>query len=140
MRHRLLLASLLLAGAAAAAAGQRTGSQPPPLGAPSFSGADIFGFYCASCHGIDARGGGPVAAALKAPPPDLTQLSRRNGGVFPRQRIEMFVTSGRTDAPAHGTSDMPVWGPIFRALDQSDTLATVRVENVVRYLESLQVK
>jgi mono/diheme cytochrome c family protein len=101
----------------------------------------VFEFYCASCHGRDATGHGPVAAALKRPPPDLTQLARNDGGVFPRERVQAFVTNdGGLLAAAHGTREMPVWGPIFRGLDPSDTLATVRIANVVRYIESIQLK
>src|SRR5262245_9374746 len=63
---------------------------------------------CASCHGVDARGDGPVAPTLKVPPPDLTTLARRNGGVFPRDHVIAAVT-GTIPIPAHGTAEMPVW-------------------------------
>ena len=39
---------------------------------------------------------------------------------------------------SHGSYEMPVWGPVFRALDASDTRARVRIANVVSYLESIQ--
>ena len=108
---------------------------------PSLAGRDLFEFYCATCHGRDGKGNGPVAAALKLPPPDLTRLAHDNGGAFPRQRVETFVNDeGRVLVPAHGTSDMPVWGPIFRGLDPSDTLAKVRIANVVDYIASMQAK
>jgi mono/diheme cytochrome c family protein len=102
-------------------------------------GPDVFAFYCAPCHGADGKGRGPVAAALKTPPADLTGLSRRNGGVFPRREVQAFVTNGRP-VSAHGSSDMPVWGPTFRALEPSDPLVKARLKNVVDYLASLQVK
>jgi hypothetical protein len=35
---------------------------------------------------------------------------------------------------------MPVWGPVFRGLDPSDTRAAIRIANVVKYIESLQKK
>jgi mono/diheme cytochrome c family protein len=129
--------AVVLSSLGAAAAGQRqTGT--PALVAPSLYGRDIFEFYCAPCHGRDGRGGGPVAAALKTTPPDLTTLAMRSGGRFPGDRVRDYVTNGRTDAPAHGSGEMPVWGPTFRALDPSDARVKVRIANVVKYVESLQ--
>ena len=133
--------ALFLAGAALVAVPQTTGPRNPPLGISSLAGHDLFTFYCATCHGRLGTGDGPVAAALKSPPPDLTRLARRNGGTFPRERVEAFVTNGRdVPTPAHGSSDMPVWGPVFRGLDPSDALVKVRIANVVTYIESIQVK
>ena len=136
-----VVALFLAGGAALVAVPQTTGPQNPPLVIRSLAGHDLFAFYCATCHGRKGTGDGPVAAALKSPPPDLTLLARRNGGTFPRQRVEAFVTNaGDVLTPAHGSSDMPVWGPIFRGLDRSDALAKVRIANVVMYIESIQVK
>jgi mono/diheme cytochrome c family protein len=122
------------------ASAQRTTERLPSLVTPSLYGRDVFEFYCAPCHGTDGRGRGPVAVALKDTPSDLTKLSARNGGTFPKKRVEAFVTSGRTDAPAHGTSDMPIWGPTFRSLESSDALVRTRIANVVEYIESIQAK
>jgi mono/diheme cytochrome c family protein len=121
------------------ASGQITGQRNPPLVISSTSGRDLFEFYCATCHGRDGTGGGPVAPALKGPLPDLTTIAMRNGGTFPKQRIESLVT-GDQDRPvtAHGSKDMPVWGPIFRALDPGDTLNRIRIANIVAHLESMQ--
>ena len=135
------VALFLAAGAALAAVPQTTGPRNPPLVIRSLTGRDLFAFYCATCHGRKGTGDGPVAAALKSPPPDLTLLARRNGGTFPRQRVEAFVTNGGDVlTPAHGSSDMPVWGPVFRGLDPSDALVKVRIANVVTYMESIQLK
>jgi|SRR6185436_2847273 len=120
---------------------QTTGTRNPPLVIESVAGNDLFAFYCASCHGRGAGGDGPVARSLKVPPPDLRRLGRHNRGEFPRSQVEAFVTHGAgVLAPAHGTSDMPVWGPIFRGLGDSDTRSRVRVANLVQYLESIQQK
>jgi mono/diheme cytochrome c family protein len=120
---------------------QTTGPKNPPLTIRSVAGGDLFAFYCAPCHGRNGQGSGPVAAALKTAPPDLTRLALGAGGRFPRQRVEAFVTNdGHALTPAHGTSDMPVWGPVFRSLDPSDTMAKVRIANVVDYIESIQAK
>ena len=127
-----------LAAAVPAAAGQQRQAAPQmSLLTPSLSGMDNFLRYCAPCHGRDGKGGGPVAAALKTPPADLTEISMRNRGVFPADRVRRFVTNGDA-VPAHGSSDMPVWGPTFRSLESSDRLVGIRIANVVTYLESIQ--
>lgn len=132
----------VLAGPARpAVVGQTTGPTYPPLALPSMAGRDLFEFYCASCHGRDGKGGGPVVPALRTPPPDLTTLTGRNGGMFPLERIRDFVTGEGDRLPdAHGSKEMPVWGPIFHALDPADTTNRVRIGNIVTYIESIQAK
>ena len=104
-------------------------------------GRDLFEFYCASCHGRDGKGSGPVVPALKARPPDLTTIALRNRGTFPTERVSALVTGDATlPTPAHGSKDMPVWGPIFRALDPRSKVNEIRVSNIVAHLESIQVK
>ena len=112
----------------------------PTLVLPSMSGRDVFRYYCASCHGADGRGGGPAAAALKMRPADLTKLTANNTGLFPLERVKAFITHGRTGLPAHGSPEMPIWGPVFQVLDTSDTIAQARIDNVVAYLRSIQSK
>jgi mono/diheme cytochrome c family protein len=143
MRTQIVLGCILIVvlGAGFGALAQTTGPRVPPLVIRSVAGRDLFDFYCATCHGRDAKGKGPVAEALTVAPPDLTRLALDNGGAFPRQRVETFIThDGRVATPAHGTSDMPVWGPVFRGLDPSDTLVKVRIANVVDYIASIQAK
>jgi mono/diheme cytochrome c family protein len=122
------------------AAGQRTGRTPPPLVIPSLAGGDLFHFYCASCHGQGGKGDGPVASVLNRRPPDLTTIAKRAGGRFPTDRVVQFVSGDRDPTSAHGAADMPVWGPIFQALDPQDRLNRIRIENVVSFLESIQSK
>jgi mono/diheme cytochrome c family protein len=110
----------------------------PPLVIDSMAGQDLFEFYCAPCHGPEGRGTGPVAALLKTPPADLTRIAERRGGTFPRAEIVGFVSEGPTLIPAHGTIDMPVWGPIFRSIDSSEARNRMRIDNLVSYLESIQ--
>ena len=120
---------------------QTTGRANPPLVIASMYGRDLFMFYCASCHGRDGRGGGPVAPSLRVAVPDLTTMAARHGGVFPTTRVASFVTGTQERAaPAHGSKEMPVWGPIFQALDPADRSNTIRIANVVAYIESLQVR
>lgn len=147
MQRRSRLATLALvvliwfAALGVAASLQTTGSTLPPLAIRSLDGRDLFQFYCASCHGRTGIGNGPVASALKRPPADLTVLARRNGGVFPRDLARAAIAESKpTTAPAHGPSDMPVWGPIFRGLDPNDVQVAVRIDNLVRFIESIQAK
>ena len=100
-------------------------------------GSELFREYCAACHGAEARGNGPVAPALKKPVPDLTQISQRNGGRFPREQVRNYI-SGESDLLAHGTRAMPIWGPIFRHMDRDAELGEIRLHNVTVYVESLQ--
>src|SRR6516162_8619287 len=116
----------------------QTGPANPPLIISSVSGRDLFEFYCASCHGRDGNGKGPVAPALRVPPPDLTRIAARNDGVFPKARIEALLTGDRNMPSAHGSSDMPVWGPIFSALDSNDRMNRVRIANLVEFIASIQ--
>jgi mono/diheme cytochrome c family protein len=126
---------------AAMASGQTTGPRNPPLVIASMVGRDLFEFYCASCHGRDGKGGGPVASALKTPPSDLTTLAHRNGGAYPRERVETFVTlGGAPPTRAHGSPDMPVWGPIFGGLEARDAATRIRIGNIVDYVASLQIR
>jgi mono/diheme cytochrome c family protein len=118
-------------------------AQTPSDGAPSDtieSGRDTYIFHCAACHGRDGRGDGPVMSALKSRPSDLTTIARRRGGRFPRAEIAMFVTGERRGPAAHGSSDMPVWGPLFRQLNPFDSRVDIRLNRLVEYLQSIQVK
>ena len=71
-------------------------------------GKDLFRAYCATCHGVDGRGAGPMASELRRLPPSLTSYAVRNGGVFPGEQVRRIV-DGRL-VGSHGTSEMPVWG------------------------------
>jgi mono/diheme cytochrome c family protein len=102
-------------------------------------GPDLYQRHCAVCHGKDGKGDGPAAAALKASPADLTQLSKRNGGKFPVGAIRQLL-GGLPSTPAHGSQEMPIWGPVFRAMTPDENIAKLRVDNLLRYLESIQQK
>jgi mono/diheme cytochrome c family protein len=111
---------------------------PETLTIASLTGQDTYDAYCASCHGRTGAGDGPVAAALKTPPSDLRRLAEKQGGVFPAADVLAYVTGSGRAIAAHGPGDMPVWGPVFRALDPSDTRVRIRIENVVKFLEAMQ--
>jgi mono/diheme cytochrome c family protein len=132
----VLLGAGLLTAVAAQTTAQTTLPAQPFLG-DSLVGKDSFQAYCATCHGAGARGDGPVARALKGLPADLTMLASRNGEVFPRDRVTATLTGTGRAVAAHGPSEMPIWGPLFRAFE-SDARVRVRIENLVNYLESVQ--
>ena len=111
---------------------------PAPAVADPPNGADLYRTHCASCHGREGRGNGPVAASMRKPPPDLTQLSRRNGGLFPEARIRRIV-DGR-EVESHGTRDMPVWGDIFKTIADGDADVPSRILAIVRHVESMQLR
>ena len=69
---------------------------------------------CAMCHGASGKGNGWFSPLLKTPPATITDLTRRNGGVFPFERV-YDVIDGRREVAAHGRRDMPVWGSVYRA-------------------------
>lgn len=110
-----------------------------PYTTPS-SGKEMFNAYCASCHGKDGRGDGPAASALKMPTTNLSTLAAKNGGVFPAAHVAAVI-QGDALTPAHGSKDMPVWGPIFLSITgHSQAEVQLRIRNLTAYLESLQGK
>ena len=111
-------------------------AQPPP-----YSGSADYQAYCASCHGDGARGDGVIARTLKKRPADLTQLTRRNNGVFPDERVFKAI-DGRRPAGAHVVSDMPAWGEVLAKSSESAGAeqAAARIQVLVTYLETLQAK
>jgi len=142
MRVRFLA---LLLGTAVLMLSVALGQQPkaktttaPPTSAAS--GEEMYVSYCASCHGKDLKGNGPAAPALKIAPSDLTTLARRNSGKFPTLHVS-HVIGAEEVYPAHGSKDMPIWGPVFRAVSQGDrSMVMLRVNNLTKYIEDHQVK
>ena len=104
------------------------------------SGRNMFVNYCASCHGVDGKGNGPVAVALKPAPTDLTTLAKANEGKYPAGFVSTVLKFGRNPA-AHGSSDMPVWGSRFKMIDPNqDPTGQQHIDDVVAYIGSLQGK
>jgi len=99
----------------------------------------MFNSYCASCHGLDGKGNGPAAPALKTPPADLTVLAQNSGGKFPSARVQSSIKDVTQNA--HGSKDMPVWGSILSSVSENDQQTVIlRIHNLTGYIESLQVK
>ena len=134
----LILASVLLLAVCVAGAGPALdGTQLPSTYMPS--GELTYKQYCAACHGASAKGHGPVASLLVTPPPDLTTLARRHLGKFPYDYVSSVIEFGPPGPSAHGSSDMPTWGPIFRYNDkQNERVVRQRIKNLCDYLASLQ--
>lgn len=104
-------------------------------------GASAFQEHCASCHGDDAKGNGPLAAELEKPVPDLTLLQAKFEGVFPNEYV-LGTVDGRHEFLAHGTRMMPIWGNIWRpdsAGDFGEEIEAQRTMNgLLYYLQSIQ--
>jgi len=138
---------LLLVGIVSVVQGQGTGSGPQEkrlkqvdiaYTAPT-SGAEMYQNYCAACHGSQGKGDGPAAEFLKTWPPDLRTLAQRNQGKYPADHVAMTLRLG-TRSRAHGTSDMPLWGGLFRTLDANQSLGELRIHNLTTFIESIQQK
>jgi mono/diheme cytochrome c family protein len=148
----LLFAGLLLVAASGTALFAQSGGveqekkghevkQVPIIYSDPGSGEQMYKDYCAACHGMTGKGTGPAAEFLKAPPPDLTTMAQRNGGKYPSSHVTSILRFG-TGTGAHGTVDMPIWGPLFRTQHQVDGDAAVkqRIANLVDFIGSLQQK
>jgi mono/diheme cytochrome c family protein len=106
-----------------------------------YSGEELFGRFCASCHGESGRGDGPVARGLATNVPDLTRISQRYGG-FPTMLIRETIDGRGVLIDAHGTRTMPVWGYEFWIEQGGDVTAErdmrETIAKLVDYIRSLQ--
>ena len=114
---------------------ENAGSYHPPI-----SGPKVYQAYCAVCHGSDGKGNGPAAATLKTWPADLTTIAKRNDGTVPTLHVAEKI-EGEGVVTAHGSREMPLWGPVFRSLAHGHADSPrVRMNNLLVYLESIQEK
>jgi mono/diheme cytochrome c family protein len=141
--RQFFLVLFVWAASAALVSAQQSKVTIPVTSTPADDGKQMFLSYCASCHGPDGRGNGPTAVALKAVPSDLSQLSKNNKGVYPAEHVIATLKFGVQNA-AHGSKAMPVWGPALKAVDSpssgSQEKQALRINNLVKYVETLQVK
>lgn len=140
-----LLATALLAfvcanGSAQAPAQTKVETTSVPYTAPT-DGPGMYRTYCAVCHGVKGKGDGPVAPAMKHKVSDLTVLSKNNGGKFPEERVYNSI-AGDMNIPAHGITDMPTWGYIFRKISSStdERESVVRLKTLTAFVKSMQGK
>jgi hypothetical protein len=106
-----------------------------------YSGEELFDRFCASCHGAEARGDGPVSRSLNVAVPDLTTIAVRYGE-FPAGRVRDVIDGRGIDTQAHGTRTMPVWGYEFWVEEGADVDAQKAVREaitrLVEHVRSLQ--
>ena len=113
--------------------------------AAASAGKPDFDKNCAPCHGVDGKGHGQALYVIpQVKPPDLTVLSKTNGGAFPRNRVYNSI-DGRNGIPSHERFDMPFWGTTFQREGQeftpaSDAAARARIMKIVAYIKSIQEK
>lgn len=142
------LAPALVAGAALAQAfPAQANAQPPGQQRIIDVGRREFDANCASCHGRDGKGKGPLVELLRRPPPDLTQLAKANGGILPINRLYESIEGGKV--AAHGPRDMPIWGTDYRIREaeyygempyDAEALVRARILSLVEYINRLQVR
>jgi mono/diheme cytochrome c family protein len=103
------------------------------------NGAYLYRTYCASCHGTDARGDGPLAASMRRRPANLTELRKKNNDVYDADLVFRTI-DGRKPLKGHGGPDMPVWGDVLsKSIEASDEQALQRrIQALVDYLETRQ--
>jgi len=137
-RAAFILAASVGCGLAVAA--QAPSVNPADAAQSSNEGRVLFQTYCASCHGATGVGNGPVAEAMKRKPANLTLYDVSNGGVVPVAKLRRVI-DGR-DVAAHGTSDMPVWGYVFRFTKEGADEAVVkaRIDAIVAYIVAIQAR
>lgn len=128
-----ILAAVVLLGWMAGSAGASDDSEQTAIGKVTYR------VYCQNCHGAGAKGDGKLAELMKVQPSDLTQLSKRNGGVYPADKVASVV-DGRADVLAHGDREMPVWGQNFLEKTGSEDEVKNKVHQLVLFLESIQAK
>jgi mono/diheme cytochrome c family protein len=134
----------LLIAVPGSAQSQETGIQPDSNAdttrlIESIAGPALFKAYCATCHGSDGKGNGPMTEWLKVKPPDLTHIDMRAGG-FPLARVQRIISGEENMKAGHGTREMPVWGPIFSQVAWDQDLGRVRVYNLSKFIEKMQQK
>jgi mono/diheme cytochrome c family protein len=120
-------------------------SLPGSVFAGDYSGAQEYRENCARCHGVDAKGNGPDANEKPGyRPANLTEIAKRHGGKFPRQRVYEVIDGGKR-VPGHYNFDspMPLWGLSFQMegsqyTEESEAVVRRRINALVDYLESIQ--
>jgi mono/diheme cytochrome c family protein len=136
-----ILTTVMLFGMTLLAADRAPAGESQAAPNHSAMGSYLFKTYCATCHGTSGRGDGPLATSMTRRPANLTEIAKREKGVFPRDLV-FRVIDGRTKVPGHGGPDMPVWGDAFMRTGDGADEASVkhRIDALVDYLETIQAR
>ncbi|HKM79545.1 MAG TPA: cytochrome c [Candidatus Acidoferrum sp.] len=103
-----------------------------------YSGQEMYGQYCAGCHGRDGQGLGPAAHYCTVPPAKLVLLAKKNHGVFPANHVSQVLHSGTGKRP-EGQGYMPVWAPLLQSMNGDKPETTeIRIANLTEYVKTLQ--
>ena len=137
LQGAVLLAGLFAAATTAPDEKAKNQQHDPGRLIQSLNGVDIYRAHCATCHGVEGKGDGPVAPALNSKMPDLSTISQRSGGVFPVGRVRKIII-GDEAILGHGSREMPIWGPIFHQIQEDRDYGEVRLQNITDYLKSMQ--
>lgn len=103
-------------------------------------GRGTYKSFCASCHGKEAKGDGPVAKYMDVQPADLTGIAARNGGEFPDEFVREMIDGRVQGVRGHGSKEMPIWGDAFEKLDDVEGEDDVKgkIEALAHFLRSIQ--
>lgn len=148
MKRQIRVPSVLICGLGVAMLlGASATAQTQPAAPKSYrklidsvKGPDLFHAYCAACHGVEGKGDGPASSALKTKPANLTVLAKNNGGKFPVEQVQKFISGDDHSLQSHGSREMPVWGPIFHQIENDQDFGNVRLHNLIQYLQTIQQK
>jgi mono/diheme cytochrome c family protein len=125
----------------AAMAGTASAQQTAEAVLGGADGSSLYRTYCASCHGKEAKGDGPLADNLRFRPPDLTLIAKREKGEFDAARVHRII-DGREPVKGHGGTDMPVWGDAFKRSEggYGEDAVKARIDAIVAHLKTIQVR
>lgn len=98
---------------------------------------ELFVENCATCHGVDGSGNGPLAAELRVTPVNLRLLKQANSGQFPTLKVQRSI-DGRGMPKAHGLPEMPVWGRHWIREGLTEAEVTARTVLIASYIASIQ--
>lgn len=113
-----------------------SGEAKPASPAVVAKGRALYQDHCAVCHGLDGQGQGPLTAAMKIIPADLTRISNKHGGTFPKAKIADVIRNGG-NVLGHGSSAMLPWGVYFSERRKPE-VGKARIKALVAYIKSLQ--
>ena len=131
------LAAALILSALTSGCSEGTGEETIARSAAPPTSREMFINDCASCHGVDGSGNGPLAAEFKVAPPNLRLLKQANNGRFPSRDVQLSI-DGRAMPRAHGLPDMPVWGRQWIRMGLEEAEIKARAISIASYVSSIQ--